>query len=58
MFVEIDYHPSHEWNPGVDKFRDSLVKYKVLRIQPEDEPLKWFLKAKDEIGGKIYESID
>jgi ssDNA-binding Zn-finger/Zn-ribbon topoisomerase 1 len=46
--IEIDYHPSHEWNPDADKFRDSLVKYKVLRIKPEESPLTWF---------RLFESI-
>jgi ssDNA-binding Zn-finger/Zn-ribbon topoisomerase 1 len=44
--VEIDIHPHHEYNAGMDKFRDSLVKYPVLRLHPSrDEPLKWFRKA-------------
>ena len=58
LAVEIDYHPSHEWNPGIDKFRDSLVKYKILRILRETEPIKWFSKVQHEIGGKIFELID
>ena len=40
--VEIDYHPSHLWNPGADKYRDSLVNYNVLRITRDESPLKWF----------------
>lgn len=47
--VEIDYHPSHEWNPGIDNFRDTIVSYKVLRILREDSPLIWFKKVKNAI---------
>jgi len=58
LAVEIDYHPSHEWNPGDDKFRDSLVSYKVIRILRDDKPLEWFSKIKSEIGSKIYNWLD
>ena len=58
LAVEIDYHPSHEWNPGVDKFRDSLVNYKVIRIMQQDDPLLWFSKVKNAIGAKIFELTD
>ena len=44
--VEIDIHPHHQIDPGMDKFRDSLVNYPVLRLNPStDEPLKWFRKV-------------
>ncbi|NPV77867.1 MAG: hypothetical protein HPY59_16020 [Anaerolineae bacterium] len=44
--IEIDIHPHHKYNAGMDKFRDSLVKYSVLRLHPSrDEPLKWFRKV-------------
>lgn len=42
LAVEIDYHPRHQWNPDIDKFRDSLVKYKVLRLKEGNEPQNWF----------------
>ncbi len=41
LAVEIDYHPSHEWNPSVDEYRDTLVPYRVLRLKKTDDPLKW-----------------
>jgi len=45
LAVEIDYHPSHEWNPSVDEYRDSLVTYRVLRLNKGDDPLKWFRRV-------------
>ncbi len=43
LAVEIDYHPRHELKPNIDKYRDSLVKYKVLRLKKGDEhPQNWF----------------
>lgn len=53
--VEIDYHPSHEWNPSLDNFRDSIVNYKVLRILRDDKPLTWFKKVKNVISSKFLE---
>lgn len=47
MAVEIDYHPAHEYLSYKDKYRDSLVKYRVLRLKPEkDGHLNWFAKVK------------
>jgi len=46
MAVEVDFHPEHVFNPGKDKYRDSLVKHHVLRLRPEaDDPLTWFKKV-------------
>lgn len=42
LAVEIDYHPKHEWQPGVDKYRDGIVKYRVLRLKKGDDPKVWF----------------
>lgn len=42
LAVEIDYHPRHEWNPDIDKYRDNLVKHKVLRLKKGNEPKNWF----------------
>ena len=43
LAVEIDIHPSHEFDPGLDMFRDRLVNYRVLRIRPEKyTALNWF----------------
>ncbi len=50
--VEIDYHPEHEWNPGKDKYRDSLVQYDVLRLNKGDDAKEWFRKVEF-----IYNSI-
>lgn len=48
LAVEIDYHPAHEYQSGKDKYRDSLVKYPVLRFKPEtDSHLNWFVKVKN-----------
>lgn len=40
--VEVDFHPKHELIPCIDKYRDSLVNYKVLRLKEADEPKNWF----------------
>jgi ssDNA-binding Zn-finger/Zn-ribbon topoisomerase 1 len=53
LAVEIDYHPKHEWSPETDRFRDSLVKYKVLRLKQGDNPQKWFRKVE-----VFYNSVD
>ncbi len=45
LAVEIDYHPSHEWNPSIDEYRDSLVTYRVLRLKKGDDPIKWFRRV-------------
>jgi ssDNA-binding Zn-finger/Zn-ribbon topoisomerase 1 len=42
LAVEIDYHPKHKLEPNIDKYRDSLVKYKVLRLKEGNEPQNWF----------------
>jgi len=49
--VEIDIHPSHWINPGKDKFRDSLVKYRVIRVTEDSNPKNW-------IGSAINEWFD
>ncbi len=47
MAVEIDYHPSHEYQSYKDRYRDSLVNYRVLRLKPEkDGHLNWFTYVK------------
>lgn len=42
LAVEIDFHPKHEWQPNIDKYRDGLVKYRVLRLKKGDDPKVWF----------------
>jgi hypothetical protein len=55
LAVEVDVHPDHVFFPNTDHYRDSLVKYPVLRLTPDvDKPMTWFGKVESFWESNIY----
>ena len=58
LAVEVDFHPDHELKPGQDKYRDSVVEYKVLRLKKGNEPKNWFRSVESTINSNVEDAFE
>ena len=58
LAAEVDYHPDHELKPNKNKYRDSIVKYKVLRLKKGNDPKNWFRSVESIINSNVEDAFE
>jgi hypothetical protein len=57
--VEIDGYKFHKKRRKIDKYRDSLTDYPVIRLLEElHNPIKWFRLVMEKDSDNLYEEIE